>query len=138
MSYVRSGHLVKIHYVAKTSEGGVFETSQSRDPLQFVAGSDDVIAGISEAVLGMRVGEKKTIRLAPDQAFGRRDAGLQQRVSRSHLPDSVREGDQLLAEFEGQQIDVWVHSLTDEDALIDSNHPLAGETLIYEIELVSV
>ena len=137
MAEVRSGDIVRIRYTTKTEEGAVYETSGSRKPLRFIAGSDAVVRGVSQAVIGMSVGETKTVTLPPELAFGIRKPELERRVSRVSMPD-VDEGDQLSAYFEDQKVDVWIQRLEGGKVVVDANHPLAGETLVYEIELVGV
>ena len=85
----------------------------------------------------MSVGETKTVTLPPELAFGIRKPELERRVSRVSMPD-VDEGDQLSAYFEDQKVDVWIQRLEGGKVVVDANHPLAGETLVYEIELVGV
>lgn len=138
MAVARDGDLVRIHYTAMTAEGGVFETSAKRDPLHFIAGSDEVIRGISQAVIGMREGETRKVTIPPEEGFGLRDPSLEQIVPRSVLPEGLNEGDQTTASFGDEELDVWVQRLDRDDAVVDANHPLAGETLVYEIELVNI
>jgi len=138
MSIVQRGNHVLIRYTTFAADGGVIETSGERYPLRFIAGSSDVIPGVSRAVIGMSVGEKRRIAVAPEQAFGQRDARLQQSVSKAGIFDKVDEGDQLTATVNGIPLDIWVKSISDREILLDGNHPLAGESLVYEIEVVEV
>jgi len=137
MSTANAGDLVRIHYTAMTAGGGVFETSAKRNPLEFIAGGDAVIQGVSDAVIGMQVGESKKVTITPEDGFGLRDPSLEQIVPRTFLPEGLSEGDQTTANFGDEELDVWVQRLDRDDAVVDANHPLAGETLVYEIELVS-
>ncbi len=138
MPKVQENNTVSIHYTAKTAEGGVFETSAKRDPLQFIAGGDSVIAGVSQAVIGMNIGDKKTVTITPEEGFGLRDPSLEQTIPRSFLPEGISEGDQTTAAFDDHELDVWVQKLEGEEVVVDANHPLAGESLVYEIELVAI
>lgn len=133
MSEVLAGQTVSVHYTARSSSGVVVETSAHREPVQFVAGGDGVIAGVSHAVLGMRAGERRCVTVGPEHAFGIRNARLQQVVSRRELPDRIEEGEQLVAIVDDKQLDVWVRVLEKDHAVLDANHPLAGETLEFEI-----
>ena len=137
MSAVQAGDHVHIHYTARFADGSVFASSRSEEPLEFTAGGSEVIEGISRAVVGMSVGESKLIRVPPEQAFGAHDNELERRVLLSDLPPDVKVGDQLSAEAGDRVIPVWVREISDENALLDANHPLAGHNLIFEIELVS-
>lgn len=134
----RPGDVVTIHYTSQNRDGGVFETSQNRRPLQFVAGKSPVIAGVGDAILGMRPGDRRTIAIPAEQAFGQRDPSLEQAVPRSALPEHLEEGDQLRVIVGEREIDVWVRSVDAETAILDANHPLAGEPLVVDIELITV
>jgi len=138
MSVVRQGDTVRLHYTTFAADGCVIETSGQRDPFEFVVGSPDVIAGINRAVVGMRSGERRRIAVAPEHAFGYRDPRLQQVTPRLGMLEKVEEGDQLTATIAGTELDVWVRTVSDDDLSLDANHPLAGEALVYEIEIVHV
>lgn len=138
MNGVVRGDLVRVHYTTRSGDDGVMETSEMRDPLEFIAGENEVIAGISSAVIGMRPGDKKRIRVPPEQAFGSRDARLQQLAPRSAVPDRMGEGDQLTATIAGQPLNVWIRGFHDDEVSLDANHPLAGETLVIDLELVGI
>jgi peptidylprolyl isomerase len=131
MKVVQQGDTVELHYTTYAADGCVIETSGQRDPLQFVAGSADIITGINRAVIGMRLGERRRIAVSPEQAFGFRDPRL-------GLLEKVDEGDQLTASIQGTELDIWVRSITGNEISLDANHPLAGESLVYEIEVVGV
>ena len=102
-----------------------------------MAGSDQLIPGFSTAVVGMEIGEKKTVTLAPDEAYGASRPELMQRVAVSELPEGIKAGDQLVAHAGEQQIPVVITEIHDEEAVLDANHPLAGKTLIFDIEIVA-
>ena len=97
MATVKPKDRVSIHYTGRTQDGQVFDTSRDRDPLEFVAGSPDVITGISHAVVGMQEGQERTVTVAPEDAFGPRREEMVQEVPRSALPDGVKVGDPLRA-----------------------------------------
>ena len=138
MSEVAKGDTVKIHYTGRFSDGTVFDSSQEREPLEFVAGEENVISGVSQAVIGMNEGDKKTVTVPPEEAYGPRNPALEQTVPRSQLPEGVRVGDQLRAVQADREIPIWVRKLEENDAVVDANHPLAGKTLVFDLELVSV
>ncbi len=138
MTLVRHGDVVQLHYTTYAADGCVIETSGQREPLEFVAGGPEVISGVSRAVLGMTLGERRRIAVPPEHAFGFRDAKLQQTAPRLGLLEKVDEGDQLTADVEGRDLDVWVRTVTEDEVTLDSNHPLAGESLIFEIEIVGI
>ncbi len=133
---ITPGDSVRLHYTSKTADGGVYETSRGRSPLEIVAGGEEIVRGISEGVIGMSSGESRTLTVGPDAGFGERDPGLERVVPRSMLPERIEEGSQLVAVVSGVELDVWVRSLDETEAVVDANHPLAGETLVFDIEIV--
>lgn len=141
MASVVAGDMVTISYRGTLDDGSVFDESTPDEPLRFVAGGEEVIEGLTNAVIGMSVGEKKRIVIEPDQAYGDYDEELEQTVERSELPEDAEVGDQLTAtsvEDEDEEFPVWVVELNETEAVLDANHPLAGETLIFEIELLGI
>jgi len=134
------GDKVRIHYTGRLEDGTVFDSSQGRAPLEFTAGSDEVIYGVSQAVLGMEPGESKTVEIPAEEGFGPRREGLEQRVPLTALPSQVKVGDALQAQFEDREdpLVVWVTEINEESALVDANHPLSGHDLTFDIEMVEV
>lgn len=132
------GDTVRIHYTGKYEDGTVFDSSEGKDPLEFVAGSQQIIPGLDKAVLEMSEGDQETVTVPPEEAYGEREPALAQEVERDQLPDGVTEGAALEAEVGGQKTMLWVTELNDETAVVDANHPLAGKTLVFDVELVSV
>ena len=137
MTQVSRGDRVQIHYTGRFPDGTIFDTSEEREPLEFTAGSHEVIQGVSEAVIGMEVGEQKTVTIPPERAYGHHDPAMQQSIPLADLPEGIEEGEQLRAEQDGQEISVWVREIADENAVLDANHPLAGQTLVFDLEVVS-
>jgi peptidylprolyl isomerase len=134
---IRPGDRVRLHYTARFSDGTLLASSVQGDPLDLVAGGDEVIEGLSEAVVGMRAGESKRILVPPETGFGVRDPALERRVPQTEMPERVRPGDQLSAEGNGWEMPVWVRSIEQGFAVLDGNHPLAGQSLIFEFEVLS-
>lgn len=137
MPKVKKGDQVKVHFTGRLPDGTTFDSSKEREPVEFEAGGEEVIQGLSDAVIGMEKGETREVTVSPEDGFGVRQEELQQEVPRSELPDEVSVGDQLEAKAGEQTIPVWVKDLGDEKAIVDANHPLAGIELQFEIELVS-
>ncbi|MEN6495159.1 MAG: FKBP-type peptidyl-prolyl cis-trans isomerase [Thermoguttaceae bacterium] len=139
MTQVSRGEVVRVHYTGRYTDGTVFDSSEDREPLEFVAGSNEVIQGVSDAVVGMANGEKKTVTIPPEQGYGDRNPALEQSVPLDNLPEGVQEGDQLRLVHDEQEIPVWVREINEDEevAKIDANHPLAGVTLVFDLELVS-
>lgn len=138
MDVVRSGDRVKVHFTGRLEDGTVFGSSQDRDPLEFTAGSNEVIPGLDQAVIGMQPGETRTVAVSAEDAFGPRTPGLEQEVPRSMLPDGIKVGDRLQAQAGERTVLLWVSQLDEESALLDVNHPLAGHSLSFDLELVSL
>jgi peptidylprolyl isomerase len=138
MSQVERGDTVQVHYEGRFENGEVFDTSDGRDPLEFVAGGAQLIPGFSNAVLGMAIGDKKSVTLAPEQAYGERDETRVQRADLELLPEGVQVGDHLQATSGENMIHVLVTEIDTDGATLDANHPLAGKTLVFDIELVSI
>lgn len=137
MTTICPGDPVRLHYTTKSLEGVVIESSAGREPLEFFADGNEVISGLSRAVVGLKVGDRRTITVTPEQGFGHHNADLIQSTSRATLPRGLQAGDQLTATVAEVELDVWVQRLTEDEATLDANHPLAGETLVIDIEIVA-
>lgn len=141
MSQAKSGDTVKIHYKGTLADGTEFDSSAGREPLEFALGSGQVIPGFDSAVDGMTVGDNKTVNIPPDEAYGQRHDQLIQEVPKSALPEEVKPepGMQLQSQSpDGQVMNLVVTEVADEMITVDGNHPLAGETLTFDIELVAI
>lgn len=135
---IASGDRVTVHYTTRSLEGCVLETTRSREPIVFCAGDNTVIRGLSEGVIGLARGDFRTLSIPPEQAFGNPQPDLLQHVPRAVLPDGVGNGDQLSMTIGADSCDVWIRRLMASAAQIDANHPLAGETLLVDLEVVDV
>lgn len=141
MSQAKQGDSVKVHYTGKLDDGTVFDSSVGREPLDFTVGAGQLIAGFDEAVVGMAVGEKKTVRIEAEQAYGPHNPEMTLQVPRGDLPAEIQPelGMQLEASQEGgHSMVVTVVEITDESVTFDANHPLAGKALTFDIEVVEV
>lgn len=141
MSQAKKGDSVKVHYTGKLDDGTVFDSSVGREPLDFTVGAGQLIAGFDEAVVGMAAGEKKTVRIAAEQAYGPHNPEMTLQVPRSDLPADIQPelGMQLEASQEGgHSMVVTVVEVTDESVTFDANHPLAGKALTFDIEVVEL
>ncbi len=132
---VKNGSEVAVHYVGKLPDDTVFDKSEGRGPLKFKVGSPQIIPGMSNGVIGMKVGDKKTINILPKEAYGEYDKSLLIDVPLKNLPPDVKIGSQLQSP---QGYMVTVKELKKETAVIDANHFLAGKTLVFEITMVSI
>ena len=141
MSQAKSGDTVRIHYTGTLDDGTEFDTSSGRDPLEFVLGQGQVISGFDKAVDGMQVGDKKSVRIEADDAYGQHHEELVQEVPLSALPDEItpERGMALQSQNpEGQVTNLVVTAVTDETFTVDANHPLAGQVLSFDIELMEI
>lgn len=133
----KNGDTIRVHYTGRLESGEVFDSSEGGEPLEFELGSGQVIAGFDESVAGMNVGDKKTITIEPDNAYGERNDALIGIVERSgiSLPEGEPQvGMELALQLpDGQQIPVRITEVTSESVTFDANHPLAGQTLIFDI-----
>ena len=141
MNAAKAGDTVRIHYTGTLEDGTQFDSSAGRDPLEFALGSGQVIRGFDTAVEGMSTGEKKSVKIAAEDAYGPRQDELIHEVPRNQLPDDIdpEQGMQLQAQHEnGQVMHFVILEVSQETITIDGNHPLAGQALNFDIELVEV
>ena len=141
MAQVKTGDTVRLHYTGTLDDGTQFDSSAGRDPLEFTVGSGQIIPGLDREMTGMEVGEKKTVKIDPEDAYGSHDPARVQAVPRDQIPDHIptEPGTQLQMQTpQGQAIPVTVTDVNDSEITLDANHPLAGKTLTFDVELVSV
>jgi FKBP-type peptidyl-prolyl cis-trans isomerase 2 len=136
---IKKGDKVKVEYKGTLDDGSVFDSSEGREPLEFEAGSGQVIAGFDEAVIGMEKGESKTVHIKADDAYGQPNPELKRDIPRDSLSSEVepKEGMMLaLNAPDGRQMPAKIVKVTDKTITIDLNHPLAGKDLNFEIKVV--
>jgi peptidylprolyl isomerase len=139
MTAVKAGDTVRIHYTGTLTDGTTFDSSQGREPLEFTVGEGQIIPGLDSALPGMEVGDQKQVQVAADEAYGQKDPQAMQPVPRGEIPDHIPLdiGTQLqVQDGSGRVAQVQVAEVTDETVVLDMNHPLAGEDLTFDIELV--
>jgi FKBP-type peptidyl-prolyl cis-trans isomerase 2 len=141
MQEVKTGDKVKVHYHGRLTSGETFDSSAGREPLEFEVGSGTVIKGFDDGVTGMKVGEKKTVNIAADDAYGEKNPDMVIEYPRSQFPANIelKVGEELvMSSASGQQFQVKIAEIKEEVVLLDANHPLAGESLVFDIELVEI
>ncbi|CAK8713991.1 Peptidyl-prolyl cis-trans isomerase [Candidatus Electrothrix laxa] len=141
MTVAKSGDSVKVHYTGSLEDGTQFDSSVGVDPLEFTLGSGQVIVGFDEAVTGMEPGEKKSVTIPADKAYGQRNEEMVINAPRDEVPADITPeiGQRLqLAGPNNQPIMVEVTEVTDEHIQLDANPPLAGKNLFFDLELVEI
>lgn len=141
MTEVKSGDTVAIHYTGTLIDGSTFDSSDGRDPLEFTVGSGQIIPGLDVALPGMAVGDKKTVKIACQDAYGPVNPEMQQAVPREGIPADIplEVGTQLQMQTpDGQALPVMVVAVDEATVTLDANHPLAGKDLTFDIELMKV
>lgn len=141
MQQVKSGDTVKVHYHGKLTDGSTFDSSEGREPLEFEVGSGSVIPGFDAGVTGMMVGDKKTVIIPADEAYGQKQADMIMEFPMDRFPEDMNPevGMQLnMSNGSGQNFPVVIREVREESVMLDANHPLAGEELIFDLELVEI
>ena len=141
MSAAKAGDTVKVHYTGTLNDGSQFDSSQGGEPLEFTLGSGQLISGFDTAVDGMTVGESKTVTIPSEQAYGAHNPEMMQQVPRSVMPSNLElETGMILTASgqDGQSLNFKVVEFDEEKVSVDGNHPLAGQDLTFDLELVSI
>lgn len=137
----KEGDTVKIHYTGTFDDGNVFDSSEKRDPIEFVVGEGKVIKGFDKAVTGMKVDEEKDVKISPAQGYGERDDRLVRPFPKSKLPPEPKPQPGMILSLKGpngQTVMAKIDSIDGDDVLLDFNHPLAGKNLNFKLRLVEV
>lgn len=141
MFQAEKGDTVKLHYTGKLEDGTIFDTSEDKDPLQFIIGKQEVIPGFEDGVIGMVPGENRTVTIAPEHAYGVSRSELVETVAREDLPQdlALKVGGQLEVTRQDNSVFlVMVDALTETTVTLNANHPLAGKTLLFDIDMLEV
>jgi FKBP-type peptidyl-prolyl cis-trans isomerase 2 len=140
-SKAKEGDVVKVHYTGKLKDKSTFDSSQDGDPLEITLGTGQVIPGFEKAVVGMDVGDSKTVEIAAKDAYGSYRDELVVEIDKERIPEdlSVKVGQQLvLRQAEGPPIRVTVTDMSEQSVTLDANHPLAGQDLTFEVQLMEI
>lgn len=141
MQQVKNGDTIKVHYHGKLTDGTTFDSSSGREPLEFEVGSGMVIKGFDDGVTGMKVGDKKTINIPVDDAYGPKQEEMLVEFPLDQFPTDMKPeiGMPLtMTTAQGQPVQVIIVEVKEEAVLLDANHPLAGEELVFDLELVEI
>lgn len=136
---IANGKAVKINYTL-TVDGKVVDSSQGKPPLAFVHGTGQIIPGLEEALMGMKAGEKKQVTVGPEKGYGPIDPKAQQKIPKNKFKDTkdLKVGVVVNGQSNGQPIQAKVVAVGPKDVTLDFNHPLAGKTLNFDVEVVEV
>ena len=141
MAQAARGDTVRVHYTGTLDDGTLFDSSSGREPLEFTVGSEQVIPGFDSAVDGMSPGDTETVRIPAEQAYGPHRAEMVLEVDRAQVPPELdpRVGERLeIKQQDGRSIPVTVTEVTETLVTLEGNHPLAGQALTFEIQMVEV
>jgi peptidylprolyl isomerase len=141
MSQAKNGDTVKVHFTGRLENGEVFSKSEVESPIEVTLGNGELLPGFERGIVGMEVGEKKTITVPPEEAYGPKQEDLMVEINKSNLPENVTPaiGKGLrIRQSDGEDIRVIISDMTEDTVTLDGNHPLAGVTLLFELELVGI
>ena len=141
MTQAKNGDEVTVHYSAKLEDGTEFDTTRDSDPLRFKIGSENVIPGFEESIIGMKIGDKKNVTIQPDNAYGQWRKELILNIQKSDFPENINPevGKRLqIRQRDGQPINVVIADMKEDTVILDANHPLAGKALVFDIELIEI
>lgn len=129
-----------IHYTLKNDSGEVLDSSAGQEPLPFLCGANNIVAGLEKALLGKTVGDKLDVEVKPEDGYGEVRAELVQKVARDNFQgiDDIQVGMQFMAEAPWGQQPVTVVEIAEDGITLDGNHPLAGQTLVFSVEVTEV
>ena len=141
MSQAKNGDTVKVHFTGRLENGEVFSKSEVESPIEVTLGNGELLSGFERGIVGMEDGEKKTITVPPEEAYGPKQEDLMVEINKSKLPEHVTPaiGKGLrIRQSDGEDIRVIIADMTEDTVTLDGNHPLAGVTLLFDLELVEI
>ena len=141
MQEAQVGDLVSVHYTGKLTDGEVFDSSRDRDPLKFTLGNKELLGGFEDGVVGMKPGETKSLTLNPEQAFGDRREDLVLELPKNEFPQNITPSVGLhlkMSNASGAGMTVVITDVGDDSVTLDGNHPLAGQSVVFDIELIEI
>ena len=139
MKEVKNGDTIRIHYTGTLEDGSEFDSSKGKNPIEFTVGSTKLIPGFENGVIGMKIGDKKTVTIPPEDAYGVIREDLTAKIDKNDLPKKMTPevGMPLqLKKPDGGSMNVMITEVDADSVTFDANHPLAGRTLMFDLELV--
>jgi FKBP-type peptidyl-prolyl cis-trans isomerase 2 len=139
MEQIKNGDSVSVNYTGRLEDGTIFDTSlqEGRVPLTATLGQGQLIPGFENGLIGMSIGEKKTIEIESKDAYGDVNPQLISEVPISQVPENVKVGDMLQGQNQYGPVQVTVKEVKESSVILDMNHPLAGKKLIFDLEVIS-
>jgi FKBP-type peptidyl-prolyl cis-trans isomerase SlyD len=138
---VVDGLVVSLDYTLRLDDGQVLDTSAGKDPLEFLQGSGQIIPGLESALYGLAVGDEKEVEVAPAEGYGNRNPDAYETVPRDAFPADITLTEGLglhLRDESGREVVAYIAEIRPSDVLLDLNHPLAGETLLFEVKIADL
>lgn len=137
---IKNGDTVRVHYTGTFTDGEVFDSSRDREPLEFVIGEEALISGFEEAVIGHEKGDRFSVTILSEDAYGEHLEDLIMEVPRSEVPQDItpEEGMMLQIATDEGDMEVQIVEVSEDKIILDANHPLAGEDLVFDIEVIDV
>lgn len=135
---IKLGDTISVNYTGKLEDGEVFDSSDGSSPLKFTVGTGQLIKGFDDAVIGMKQGDKKTVTIAPENAYGERRDDQVVDLPRAKIPEDMQMAVGMavqLSDESGRAFPAVVTEINDDAVKMDVNHPLAGKALIFDIEI---
>lgn len=140
MAQISNGNTVKVHYTGTLDDGTVFDSSRDHEPLEFTMGEGQLIPGFEAAVMGLSAGESTKVTIPPAEAYGESSEDMVLTVERAAIPEHITPEVGMVLQLENEHglMEVTVTEITDANVTLDANHPLAGEALTFEIEVLEI
>ena len=135
---MKKGQKVKFNYEGKLESGQVFDSSKGKDPLEFTVGEKMIIPGLEKEIITMKKGDKKTIEVPPEEAYGERKKELLRPIPKSAFPDGTDLKKDMMVQLQGSMLPARIEEVKKDEVILDLNHPLAGKKLIFDVEVVDV
>lgn len=141
MATVKQGDKVKVHYTGRLEDGSIFDSSEKREPLEFTVGSGMLIKGFEQGVIGMNIGDTKTVNIPAEEAYGAYDETMVFDFDRAMAPQGAEPEIGEHVQLQGpnnETIMATIIGKTDAAFVMDCNHPLAGKNLIFDINVIEI